>query len=220
MKHFLLLFACLTAPAFAAPKPLPPEVGAMMPQNIVSLGTYELSPARNAPKYLVHMWTAPRRNPAGGEWYGIPKNPYTGAISEKEVRSNTVLLFPSPFVLDVFSNPSKPKYETSIILTAQRAPHEIALHYFNVKTKQGFVLETKNGTSMQTKRTFFVFENELAGNYVEDSVESNASSGGYRRFRTSRDANGQFQLVEESGSAQGNSSSMLRWNGREFAWRK
>jgi hypothetical protein len=208
---FLSLFACLAAPAFAQPKPLPPEVRAMLPQNIVSLGIYELSPAPGAPKYLVHLWAAPRRNPTGG----LFRRPlHQGAVTEEEARSDDGLLLKSPFVMDIFSNPTNPKYEATITYSANRTPNKVLVSYFNSTKKEGLVFQVQTIFSTTTTDSFFVFVNGLEQDYVVDKKAKTVSSGGGGYYTVARGADGEFQVlaVDTRGS-----SETLRWNGREFA---
>lgn len=212
MKQLLWVMALAAAPALAAPKPLPPEVQAMMPQNIVSLGTYELSPAPGAPKYLVHVWTAPRRNP-NGSLFGRP-NPYKGPISAEEVRSDDFSLFNSPFVLDIFSNPQHPKYEGSATYLDRHAPSYVSLSYFNSIKKQGLVFQVNSAWSNTNTDRFFVYENELKRGYIMDEKKISVSSGGGGYYAPGRSATGEFQVMAV-GKFGGRSA--LTWNGREFS---
>ncbi len=217
MKRLLLLtLAVSAAPALAAPKPLPPELRAMMPQRIVSLGTYELAPAPGAPKYLVHVWTAPRRFPKNGKDYPVGRNSYEGPITPQELRSWSHLT-ESPIVLDVFLNPVKPIYQTSITYSAQRAPDKISLRYFNSRTKQGLVFQADDNQSSTTIHTFFVFPYGLAGDYLSDTRVSNASEGGYNYYSVARGTFGEYELVETGGSGGMTTTTIFMWNGRQFA---
>lgn len=211
MKRLFLLLVCLAAPALAEPKPLPPEVQAMLPQNIVSVGTYELSPAPSAPKYLVHLWTAPRRDPAGG----LFRRPlHQGAVTEEEARSNDGLLLNSPFVMDIFSNPTNPKYEATITYSANRTPNKVSLSYFNSTKKEGLVFQVQTIFSNTTTDSFFVFMNDLKQGCVVDTKEKIVSSGGGGYYTVARGADGEFQVVAVGKRGLGET---LRWNGREFA---
>jgi len=216
MKQLFWVMALAVAPALAAPKPLPPEVQAMVPQNIVSLGTYELSPAPGAPKYLVHVWTAPRRFPKNGKEYPTGRNFYKGFITAQELRSYPHLA-ESPIVLDIFSNPAKPIYETSIIYSGQRAPDKISLRYFNSRTKQGLVFQADDNESSTTIYTFFVFSYGLAGDYKSDTRASSWSEGGSISYEVARGTYGEYELVESSGSGGMTTTTIFMWNGRQFA---
>lgn len=217
---FLSLFACLAAPAFAQPKPLPPEVRAMVPQNIVSLGTYELSPAPGASKYLVHLWTAPRRDPLGEAGMDVTSNPYKGPITRHEVKSN-LSLFDSPFVLDIFSDEPEPQYRTSIIYTATRAPDALSLRYFNSQTKKGLIFEVDDSTPRVTIHTFWVFENGLGGPYKMDTRTSWKGGDYHERYGLSRDAKGDLQLVHVvAGPYFPEKRELFVWDGKRFTSQK
>ncbi len=70
--------------------------------------------------------------------------------------------------MDIFSNPTNPKYEATITYSANRTPNKVLVSYFNSTKKEGLVFQVQTIFSTTTTDSFFVFVNGLEQDYVVD----------------------------------------------------
>ena len=202
----LLLLApiALLAP-LAQAKPtnkLPAAVAAMMPANTLDIATYKLAPAPGEPQILVHLWTAPRRNPEGGGTFGAPGGFYKGKVGATEAKSNNSLYL-SPFVYDIFTPNGKGgwNYMNTFIVNANSAPYKPALRYLNNKTKSGYIFEVGQfGGQYSSPYTIYVFRNTEEPGYPyltrDMLLVSPPANSGQRSSGFGRDARGYAQIIE------------------------
>ena len=156
----------------------------MMPTQILDIATYQLAPAPGAPKLLIHLWTAPRRDPEGGGSFGAPAGTYKGKISVAEVNSFNSLRT-TPFVYDIFSPNGKGgwNYLNSIVHTDTSAPNVPKIRYLNNQTKEGLILELSQFSGQYTSdRTLYVlpYLEENASYFTRDfsNISPPSRSGG------------------------------------------
>lgn len=205
LRPFSLLFATLLlAPATyvqSSPKSsakLPPAVAAQMPERVLDIATYRVAPAPGAPQFLIHLWCAPRRDPAGGGTFGAPPGQYKGEISREEAASFSSL-YPSPFVYDIFAPDGKGgwNYQDSIIRNDTSTPATPTMRYLNNKTKTGYIIQIGQfGGQYIFPYTLYIFTDwgypystrEMA------NVRPPARSGG-KYFGFGRDARGYAQII-------------------------
>lgn len=183
-------------------KSLPKTVRQMMPRGASSLRLFRLAPAPHATTYLVHLWTTPRRA-ISPQW----ENGYRLAVP-----------IDSPFVLDVFTDEKKPKYQTSIIYAENRAPDKITLRYLDAKNKVGFIFEFKDqrftsDSYFNSTSTYFIVPVALGNTYSMFALQSTAGSGNYNLYNLRRAANGIIEIIHR---AEGSppSEEILVWDGR------
>ena len=181
---------------------LPANVAAMMPANTLDIATYKLAPAPGEPQVLVHLWTAPRRNPDAGGTFHAPTGTFKGKVSVKEVQSFDSL-YESPFVYDIFTPNGKGgwKYLNSFIVNDTSAPYKPALRYLNNVTKSGYIFEVGQfGGQYSSPSTIYVFPNtqEVGTRYFtrDTTMVSPPANSGQRSSGFGRDARGYAQIIE------------------------
>ena len=182
---------------------LPASVVALMPARTLDIATYRIAPAPGEPQLLVHLWSAPRRNPNAGGTFHAPQGFYQGKVTREEAQSFDSL-YSSPFVYDIFTSDSRGSwnYMNSIIINDTSAPSQPTVRYLNNKTKQGYIFETHQfGGQYIFPATLYVFTDKAAAYFTRDITGvSPPARAGSRHFGFGRDARGYAQLIRaESG---------------------
>ena len=201
MSQISTLF--LLAPALLLPATSnhaqPVAASALVPARVLDIATYTITPAPGAPKLLVHLWSAPRRNPAGGGTFGAPAGAYKGEITRAEVNGSRGL-YQSPFVYDIFTLDGQGiwKYRASIFRADNSTPYAPTVRYLNSKTKRGFIFEIDQfGGQYLRQRTLYTFTDWDFACITRDisNVYPPARTGGVR-WGFGRDKRGYAQLIE------------------------
>lgn len=217
-------------PAQNSATKLPASVAATMPTQILDIATYKIAPAPGAPKLLIHLWSAPRRNPnAGGTFHASPGT-FKGKVTVEEVNSFDSLYL-SPFVYDIFAPNGKGgwTYLNSIVHNDTSAAYPPQIRYLNNKTKQGLIIELGQfGGQYASAATLYVLPRLEPGyqprirDFSRISAPSNAGSVS-RGF--GRDARGFAQLIKaETGTNEATKQSfetrtISTWNEETNDWK-
>ncbi len=234
ISHFLwlasLLLVTSATQAQPASKKLPAPVAATMPTRILDIATYRIAPAPGAPKMLIHLWAAPRRNPDAGGTFHAPAGTFKGKVTVAEVNSFDSL-YTTAFNYDIFAPNGKGgwNYLNSIIYIGTSAPSAPEIRYLNNVTKQGLVLELDQfGGQYITERTLYVLRNLEAGSsfFTRDfsNVHPPANSGGVSQG-FGRDARGYVQLIKsEAGQDETtgklfNTRTVFNWDENTGDWK-
>lgn len=205
---FLLLAPALMLASTVQAKPakksspkLPASVAAMMPSQILDIATYQIAPAPGAPKMLIHLWGAPRRNPDAGGTFHAPAGTFKGKVTVEEVNSFDSLYL-TAFTYDIFAPNGKGgwNYLSSIVHVDNSAPYPPLIRYLNNKTKIGLVMELRQfGGQYAHPTTLYVLPTleRGSGTLSRDftTVSAPANSGSVWRGIV-RDVRGYAQLVK------------------------
>ena len=204
ISPLLLLAPIAIIAPLAQAKPatkLPAAVAAMMPAKTLDIATYKIAPAPGEPKLLVHLWSAPRRNPDAGGTFHAPKGTFKGKVGVEEVQSFDSL-YASPFVYDIFAPNGKGgwKYLNSFIVNDTSAPYQPTVRYLNNRTKQGYIFQTGQfGGQYSYPSTLYVFPYPEVGSsyFTRDmTVVSPPANSRQRSSGFGRDARGYAQIIE------------------------
>jgi len=211
---------------------LPLTVRQMMPRGALSLRIYRVAPAPKAPRYLLHLWTAPRRHPENIFVEERKPQTYSGQISRAEIESKVSLsmasLADSPFVFDILTDEKVPKYLSSIVFTAKVAPKDVSLRYLNSKTKQGFILQVDEGADYDFKHTFYAFDHGFHAdsygftpNYRSSVLVGRMGYGGGNEYLIYRATDGLLAVLERRYGKGGTiPDAYWKWNGERFVEKK
>ncbi len=213
------------APRSAQGARLPASVRQMMPRGNLSLRLFRLAPAPKAPRYLVHLWTAPRRNPQVVVEQEIKPNLFKGEITRSEIELgksfSTAPLATSPFVPDIFTDEKVPKYQDSLVYGSRFPPDSISLRYLNSKNKYGLIFQFDETFGPVKQHTFTALEfNSFP---LTDTLYSYGGYGGRREHRVRRAADGSLEVIRETYSDKGGPPvirDILVWRGGKFVLKK
>ena len=125
-----------------------------MPGQILDIATYHIAPAPGEKPLLIHLWSAPRRNPAGDGSFGAPAGVYHGPITKKEAAFFNSLR-PSPFVYDIFAPTAKGqwKYLSSIIRNDNSTPYPPVVRYLHT-LKSGHIFRVQTVVALVREQKF------------------------------------------------------------------
>ena len=198
-----------------------------MPTRVLDIATYHIAPAPGEPQLLVHLWTAPRRNPEGGGMFGAPAGYYTGQITREEADSSGSLRL-SPFVYDIFTPGGKGgwNYRSSIFRNDRDTPYAPTVRYLNNQTKLGYIIEIDQfGGQYQFLRTLYVFTGWDFSYLTRDITNINPPArAGATHFGFGRDARGYVQLIkseigfDDATKKNFDTRTLFNWNEEASDW--